>query len=810
MQVTHLEESDNHVIIGGGKSRAFSISTSPEFIEVLSSSLYSDKALAVVREVMCNAWDAHISAGITDKHIEVHISNNKLVIRDYGLGIPDDNIEDVYCTYGESTKRNELSTTGGFGLGSKAPFALSDTFKVTSQHNGIKSVYVVSKGSEATDNLPELRTIVTMPTTEQGLLVEIPLDGGIYQAAEILNLAKKVAYNGEMDAIIEYNGEIKINNSTDLGLKDAEANFLISSRNFNYRDHGNRECIYIQYGAVVYPLPQKEEYMQEYNRVAYILNREPRFKFMPAMKSGFLLIKAENSTLSVAPSRESLSYNKACISQIKALLVGVAEHFETTHPDLMKNAMDMIWDGFLETYKAEHGEVVTYNDVILFTTKARKTQSEGFNDCGKQMVNQLRDIHHFYLAPRYKAKVGFFNRYFYKKARKYIADLKNPRLFKLFNEVGLKLFKSQYTTDAVAYARNAYLVRDLYAKYGKDVFKAFDTRYNGYSGYNPVNIMEIQKYYYRDYEPFTVYLSNNISSIRRYMVNHRNLGYANCLVIHKTNKEMDIHAIGDWLEIQGYKVVRVYTMDQYQPAKRVPGATTKATVGKGTRTGYALLSETVNNNTGRLDYDRMFPEATRITDPEVVVSVSVTNHTKIVDHFRPEQILHLLKLAPKTVVVSNSRTESNVKYKFKIPSGREFMQKYIEAKILDAQFLNNVAFAQASVNGQETGMYKALANIPEIAQEFGLQGKGAPVTNDDHLLWKECSDFISSTLRYNFNQKVSTATQAMALTLPNNKLIEDREKFLRYIPLFKLNSFSTIDPVERKIILSMIQAILRG
>ena len=810
MEVTHLEESDNHVIIGGGKSRAFSISTSPEFIEVLSSSLYSDKALAVVREVMCNAWDAHISAGITDKHIEIHISNTKLTIRDYGLGIPDDNIEDVYCTYGESTKRNELSTTGGFGLGSKAPFALSDTFKVTSQHNGIKSVYAVSKGSEATDNLPELRTIVTLPTTEQGLLVEIPLDGGLSQANELYSLAKSVARLGEMNAIIEYDDEVEIFNSTYLGLKDAEANFLISSGHFSYRTQGNREDIFIQYGAVVYPLPKKEEYMNEYNRVSYILNRQPKFKFMPAMRSGFLLIKAEDSTLSVAPSRESLSYNKACIRQIKALLLGVAKHFEATHPDFMKEAMDMIWDEFLEHYQAEHGAILTYNDIIHFTDNAGKLQSEGHTDCNKRMVNQLRDIHQFYLAPRYEPKEGFFNKYFYKKVRKHIADLKNPRFFKLFNEVGLEVFKSTYVTDKIAHTRNSYLVRDLYAKYGKDVFKAFDTRYNGYDGYKPVNMMEIQQHYHRDFKPFTVYLSNNISSIRRYMTNNRQLDYVNCLVIHKTNKELDIVAIGDWLELQGYKVVRVYTMAQYQPAKRVPGATTNATVGKGTRTGYALLSETINGSTGRLDYDRKFAEAIRITDPEVVVSVSTENHNKVVSYFKPAQILHLLKLAPKTIVVSNSKTESNVKEKLNIPSGRDFMQKYIEAKILDAQFLSNVAFAQASVNSQEKGLYKSLANIPEIAQEFGLQGNGAAVSNEDDLLWKECNDFISYNLRHAFIEKVNTAAQAMALTLPNTQLIADKEQFLKYIPSWKLNSFSTIDPVERKIILSMLQAILRG
>ena len=121
MEVTMLDTDDNHVVIGGGKARAFTIATTAEFVTVLSDSLYSNKELAVVREVMCNAWDAHISNNCTDKCIDVTVTNDKLSIRDYGAGISDDMIQEIYCTYGESTKRHESATTGGFGLGSKAP-----------------------------------------------------------------------------------------------------------------------------------------------------------------------------------------------------------------------------------------------------------------------------------------------------------------------------------------------------------------------------------------------------------------------------------------------------------------------------------------------------------------------------------------------------------------------------------------------------------------------------------------------------------------------------------------------------------------
>lgn len=62
MQVNHTADHITHAFIGGHKTIEFGISNSAEFFQILSSTLYSDQHLAVAREVLCNAWDAHIRA----------------------------------------------------------------------------------------------------------------------------------------------------------------------------------------------------------------------------------------------------------------------------------------------------------------------------------------------------------------------------------------------------------------------------------------------------------------------------------------------------------------------------------------------------------------------------------------------------------------------------------------------------------------------------------------------------------------------------------------------------------------------------
>lgn len=66
MQVSTDNSTIGCAIVGGQKPIDFKISNSPEFFNILSKSLYSNPKLAVIREILCNAWDAQIESG-TDK-----------------------------------------------------------------------------------------------------------------------------------------------------------------------------------------------------------------------------------------------------------------------------------------------------------------------------------------------------------------------------------------------------------------------------------------------------------------------------------------------------------------------------------------------------------------------------------------------------------------------------------------------------------------------------------------------------------------------------------------------------------------------
>lgn len=132
---------------GVGASAEFGISSadSAHIMTILRDTLYSDKVLAVLREYSSNAWDAHRMFGKADVPIKVTlptVMDPTLTIRDFGPGLSENDVFQVYTQYGASTKRDSDTAVGMLGIGSKSGFAYSDSFTITSYHGGKKRTYV--------------------------------------------------------------------------------------------------------------------------------------------------------------------------------------------------------------------------------------------------------------------------------------------------------------------------------------------------------------------------------------------------------------------------------------------------------------------------------------------------------------------------------------------------------------------------------------------------------------------------------------------------------------------------------------------
>ena len=126
------------------ESANFRIESSPEAFRILSDGLYSNKVKAVIRELSTNAVDSLIDAGTQHLGYETHLPTSMephFSIRDFGTGLGHQEVVGLYTTYFSSNKTHSNEFTGQLGLGSKSPFAYTDSFTITSCKDGYKRVY---------------------------------------------------------------------------------------------------------------------------------------------------------------------------------------------------------------------------------------------------------------------------------------------------------------------------------------------------------------------------------------------------------------------------------------------------------------------------------------------------------------------------------------------------------------------------------------------------------------------------------------------------------------------------------------------
>ena len=328
MLVADTNEVATSATLGGKETIAFGISDDPAFFHVLSTSLYNNPTLAVVRETICNSWDAHIEAGKTDNPIRITIdTDNFITFRDYGNGIPDELIGSIYGVYGASTKKSNSSVTGGFGLGCKSPFAYTDSFQVTSWNQGKMSVYNVAKAAIENDGKPGIVPIVTgIPTEESGLEVKFQL--GKHDVNTFVHYITSIVFNGEIKAELSIPKLVKTEagNSIQQGdytlLNTLGMSFEPGSYDMSdswYRGYMGNSNIFVRYGNVMYPIvssPASEE------AVGLILN------FMNIIGASNLVVQAAPDTLAIAPSRETLSNQKLTDDGITTLCVDLVDRME--------------------------------------------------------------------------------------------------------------------------------------------------------------------------------------------------------------------------------------------------------------------------------------------------------------------------------------------------------------------------------------------------------------------------------------------------------------------------------------------------
>ena len=302
-------ESDNKitsVVYGDVEQSKFGIAITGKMYDILSSKLYSNKIAAPVREIICNAVDAHVAAGTTDKKFVVHLPSQEepyFGVRDYGTGLTHQEILDIYTVYGMSTKADTNTAIGCLGLGSKSPFAYTDRFTIYSYKGGELSVYQCMREDEA----PVILKLDTCKTTEpNGLDVrfDVKVDdiGGFATALRNLLLLK--------DKMEIVGGEIMSWGGLTIPERLGKGYEILTNNNYSWLCRAVGNSLSVEMGGVIYAVAwyNNEEISEEIRQTT------------DTSSSARVLIHANIGDVDIAISRELVELTEKTVSYIvKAL-----------------------------------------------------------------------------------------------------------------------------------------------------------------------------------------------------------------------------------------------------------------------------------------------------------------------------------------------------------------------------------------------------------------------------------------------------------------------------------------------------------
>ena len=662
MEVTRVENMDTHFVHGTSETIAMSMTADSSLLHVLSDALYSDKEFAVCREYIANGWDAHSMNGNSNPiQVTTDFDEEEIIFRDYGPGIAHENMGPIFGTYGASTKRDDKNQIGGFGLGSKAGYSVSETFTVISYHKGVKTIYVASKGSEETNGFYDLQVVARTPTDETGMEIRISVD----RIQRFADITKQLANFGHKPIMLRKvsGGEETHTLLEPMAPEVSESGMLFA---FNVAPYTTtRSYIFIRLGGICYPLNEKDEYSNVYSKLESIAKKS----------RSNLIIEAPAGEIPLSPSREALSYSPTCIQTIKRLLDEKSLNIPNQEGKVrmvinraarrafgMMMTNDPTFLSYLdvkglfrnEVYDAANLEVTDYLLESLgneYTSQIQQKESFVFTDLQKLTTHLAFSNFAINAIEHVETKV-----------RKRI--LAQPRLN------NKALFKFVFSNKArrlhhISYRKYFKPIYKLYHKvFGKDVLK---------------NIQYVDDHKYKTGTPFKNlhYISNNEflcrialyyrqSDLALYANKSENLDHLPALA-HRLTKKDDVHGIVNYLKAQGFSVIDLVTDEEYKNPPK-----TKAQIdaqGRPKTSGYQLLSDSLDE-TGRIAAKKIATlNRQKTNEPDLVLlreSVKSSPHISgipIYKNLRP-----LLKHYPNAVIVSSLSTANNVSKKKGIPS----------------------------------------------------------------------------------------------------------------------------------------------
>lgn len=429
--------------VGEISSKKIKMSFNQKASRLIFGQIYPDIKKAIVRELFTNAWDSQKIANTLHIPIDIHLPSTwepYFSIRDYGVGMSPEVIDDVYSIIFESTKDQSNEEAGQWGMGSKSPWGYTDSFSLTSYIDGkywYYELYIDSSGE------PLISLKSTGETTEPNG-VEVSL--GVRE--EDFDVFKEHVERFALGA----NTPVNVNRKRFINQKEI---FLQGDGWQFYKEDGPTQ---IRMGCVLYSL--NENYLRSFSSISYDTLR--------LLKKPFVLDFAIGD-FEVTGSREDIIYTREAVDKIVEKVEKAAEEFKekafidiqnsSSYAEAWKKRREYKKYGF-DIYGAKYGALKLQPHSVDVNLKIRynpmrKTVLRKDNDSRSLSLSNLYDelskINYFILHDRNKEVKNATSR-----IKNFVQTVKKYRCYKRDN-----WYASEYFQLYVVEYRNIQELRRL-------------------------------------------------------------------------------------------------------------------------------------------------------------------------------------------------------------------------------------------------------------------------------------------------------------------------------------------------------------
>ena len=300
---------------------------------ILTKGLYSDPITAVIAEITNNGIDSVVQSGknATENPVLVEIDKDEqenyfFRVTDKGMGLIPWEFKNIVMNYLESTKENDNSSIGMFGLGAKSFLSLDRAATFTCRKNGAEWKFLAYPGTE----FCEYDLISKRPTTEEdGVTFEIPIRDR-YEKDDFIDKAlQKLAYYDTVALTVD---------------KILEENKIVRSENWQYSNQNTNDYLHLCLKDVYYSI--------DFIKLGIAPIRIPI-----ALRFGL------QDGLVVTPSRESLIYTE----KVKKIILDKIEKVADWFVERYNKTVEKEYDSIIEVWNqmTVHDRIVEVDGIEI-------------------------------------------------------------------------------------------------------------------------------------------------------------------------------------------------------------------------------------------------------------------------------------------------------------------------------------------------------------------------------------------------------------------------------------------------------------